>query len=126
MEKFGTLILRQFFNSPLGRLSGEHDAVGTVENGVGDVPRLRPRGPRLLHHRLQHLGRANDRLSCPAISLPLLCKYKESPKQCCGGFPALKYPFRYASIRSVPNSVADPDPSVPYLVCFRASWIRIC
>ncbi len=40
------------------------------------------------------------------------------------GFPALQYPFRYASIRSLPSSVADLDPSDPYV--FWASWIRIC
>jgi hypothetical protein len=56
---------RIVLDSPLGRLSGEHDAVGSVENGVGDVPRLRPGGTRLLHHRLQHLSCADDRLSGP-------------------------------------------------------------
>ena len=44
-----------------GALGREHDRVGAVEHRVGDVARLGARGPRGVHHRLQHLGRDDDR-----------------------------------------------------------------
>jgi hypothetical protein len=41
---------------PHRRLPGQHDRVGAVEHGVGDVGRLGARWPRRVDHRLQHLG----------------------------------------------------------------------
>jgi hypothetical protein len=46
----------------LGRFSGQHDAVGAVEHRVGHVRGFGPRRPRLLRHRLEHLGRADHAL----------------------------------------------------------------
>jgi hypothetical protein len=43
-----------------GALGREHDRVGAVENGVGDVARLGAGGPHRVHHRLQHLRRHDD------------------------------------------------------------------
>lgn len=47
----------------LGCLSGQHNTVSAVKHGVGDVRNFSASGTRLLHHRLQHLGGANDWLS---------------------------------------------------------------
>ena len=44
------------------RLTGEHHRVGSVEHRVGNVRGLRPGGPRVLDHRLEHLGGHDDRL----------------------------------------------------------------
>ena len=46
----------------LGRFSGEHDAVGAVEDSVGHVGGFGTGRPRLGHHRLQHLGGADHAL----------------------------------------------------------------
>lgn len=40
---------------PLGRLSRQHDAVGSVQNCIGYVAALSPGGTGLLDHALQHL-----------------------------------------------------------------------
>ena len=40
----------------LGGLSRQHDTIGTVQDGVGNVTALGTSGTRLLHHALQHLG----------------------------------------------------------------------
>lgn len=40
---------------PLGRLSRQHDAVGSVQNGIGHITALSPGGTGLLDHALQHL-----------------------------------------------------------------------
>ena len=41
---------------PFGRLSGQHDAVGSIQDGIGHVTALCPGRARLLDHALQHLG----------------------------------------------------------------------
>ena len=41
----------------------EHNAVSSIENGVGDVRSFGPGAPGLLDHRLQHLGGADHRLA---------------------------------------------------------------
>lgn len=41
---------------PFGRLSRQHDAVGSIQDGIGHVTALRPGRARLLDHALQHLG----------------------------------------------------------------------
>ena len=46
-----------------GGLAREHQGVGAVEDGVGDVGRLGAGGARLLDHRLEHLGRHDHRLA---------------------------------------------------------------
>jgi len=51
-----------------GCLAGQHDRVGAVENGVGDVGRFRPGGPGLVGHALQHLGGDDDRNACPTTT----------------------------------------------------------
>jgi hypothetical protein len=38
-----------------GGFGGEHDGVGAVENGVGDVAGFGARGARVFDHRLEHL-----------------------------------------------------------------------
>ncbi|CAN7948636.1 unnamed protein product, partial [Ixodes pacificus] len=50
---------------PLGCLAGEHHAVGTIQHRIGHIRGLGTRGPRLLHHALQHLhtAGANDWLA---------------------------------------------------------------
>ena len=47
----------------LGGLAAQHDAVGAVEDGVGDVGRLGASRSRLAAHALEHLRRADDRLA---------------------------------------------------------------
>lgn len=47
----------------LGGLAAEHDAVGTVDDGVADVADLGAGGARVLDHALEHLGSADDRLA---------------------------------------------------------------
>jgi hypothetical protein len=47
----------------LSSFSGQHDAIGSIENGVGNVGGLSAGRPRLLDHRLQHLGGANHTLA---------------------------------------------------------------
>ena len=44
-------------------LAREHHRVGAVVDRVGHVGCLRPRGPRILDHRLQHLRRRDHRLA---------------------------------------------------------------
>jgi hypothetical protein len=44
-----------------GRLAREHERVGAEEDRVRDVARLGARGARGLRHRLEHLGRDDDR-----------------------------------------------------------------
>ncbi len=44
-------------------LRRQHDGVGAVEDRVGDIGGLGPRGPRVVHHRFQHLGRGDHRLA---------------------------------------------------------------
>ncbi len=41
---------------------GQHDRVGAVEHGVGDVGGLGPGGAGVLDHRLEHLGGHDHRL----------------------------------------------------------------
>lgn len=47
----------------LGGLSREHDAVGSVEDGVGDIRDLGSGRSGVVSHGLEHLGRDNDGLS---------------------------------------------------------------
>src|SRR5207249_1544073 len=42
-----------------GSFGGEHDCVGAVVNGVGDVAHLGAGGSGVLDHRFQHLGGGN-------------------------------------------------------------------
>jgi hypothetical protein len=51
------------------RLAGEHDRVGAVEDGVGDVGGLGARGHRGVGHRLEHLRRDDDGLGHAAAHL---------------------------------------------------------
>src|SRR4029434_9261619 len=44
----------------LGRLSTQHDAVGSIQNGVGHVAALCTGGTGLLDHALQHLPNRVD------------------------------------------------------------------
>src|SRR5690625_7895262 len=41
-------------------LAGEHDGVGPIEDGVGDIASLGAGWARRLDHRLEHLGRGDD------------------------------------------------------------------
>ena len=45
-----------------GGLAGEHDRVGAVDDGVGDVARLGARRARIADHRVEHLRRRDDGL----------------------------------------------------------------
>ena len=54
---------------PHARLAGQHHRVGAVEHGVGDVGGLRAGRPRRGDHRLEHLGRDDDRLGVPTGDL---------------------------------------------------------
>jgi hypothetical protein len=47
----------------LGGLSGQHDTVGSVKNGVSNIRNLSTGGAGVVSHRLKHLGSANDGLS---------------------------------------------------------------
>lgn len=47
----------------LGRLAGEHDAVGAVGDGVADVGDLGAGWARVVDHGLEHLGGADDGLA---------------------------------------------------------------
>lgn len=47
----------------LGSLTGKHDAVSTIENGVEDVGHLSASGAVVLDHGLEHLGGADDGLA---------------------------------------------------------------
>eukprot|EP00968_Pinguiococcus_pyrenoidosus_P006873 scaffold452_cov235-Pinguiococcus_pyrenoidosus.AAC.16 len=53
----------------LGRLSAEHDAVRTVQYGVGHVGHLRSRRPRVLDHRVEHLRGADHGLPAEVAAL---------------------------------------------------------
>ena len=46
-----------------GSLPGEHDAAGSIVNGVGHVRDLRPGGAGVAHHGVQHLGGRNHRFA---------------------------------------------------------------
>ena len=46
-----------------GGLAGQHDAAGAVKDGVGHVGHLRPGGPGVAHHGVQHLGGGDDGLA---------------------------------------------------------------
>jgi hypothetical protein len=46
-----------------GGFGGEHDGVGAVENGVGDVAGFGARGARVFDHRLEHLRGGDDGLA---------------------------------------------------------------
>lgn len=47
----------------LGGLTGEHDTVSSVEDGVGDIGDLGTGGPRIVGHGLEHLGGADNGLT---------------------------------------------------------------
>ncbi|KAI6755395.1 hypothetical protein HG531_004501 [Fusarium graminearum] len=47
----------------LGRLTGKHDTVGTVSNGVTDIADFGTGGAGVLDHGLEHLSGADDRLA---------------------------------------------------------------
>ena len=47
------------------RLAGEHAGVGAVEDGVGHVGRLGPRGPPGVLHTVEHLRRHDHRFLIP-------------------------------------------------------------
>ena len=47
----------------LGRLTAEHNAVGTVKDSIGYIRALGTGWTRLLDHRLEHLRSANDGLA---------------------------------------------------------------
>ena len=57
------------------RLSGQHDAVGAVQHGVGHICRLCARRPRVLDHALQHLGGGNDRLASLPFTFTLISAF---------------------------------------------------
>ncbi len=62
---------------PGGRLAREHQGVGAVEDGVGDVGGLGAGGPRVGHHRLEHLGGHDHRLAVtPAHGDDLLLPHR--------------------------------------------------
>ena len=46
-----------------GRFAGEHDGVSSVVDGVGDVGDLGAGGAGIVDHRLEHLGRGDDRFA---------------------------------------------------------------
>ena len=46
-----------------GGLAGEHDGVGAVVDGVGDVGGFGAGGARVFDHRLEHLGGGDDGLA---------------------------------------------------------------
>ena len=46
-----------------GGLAGEHDAAGAVEHRIGHIGHLRPGGPGVAHHGVQHLGGSDHRLA---------------------------------------------------------------
>ncbi len=46
-----------------GGFGGEHDGVGAVEDGVGDVAGFGARGARVFDHRFEHLRGGDDRLA---------------------------------------------------------------
>src|SRR5437879_3591994 len=46
-----------------GGFSGEHDRVGAIKDGVGDVAGFGARGTRVFDHRLEHLGGGDDGLA---------------------------------------------------------------
>lgn len=48
---------------PLGGLTGQHDTVGSVENGVGDIGDFGTGRTRVVGHGLQHLGGTDDGLA---------------------------------------------------------------
>ena len=52
----------------LGSLPGQHDAVRSVQDGVGDVRSLGAGRTGLLHHGLEHLGGADDGLPCLEVT----------------------------------------------------------
>ena len=54
-------------NSPLGSFTGQHDTVRAIKDRVGNIAGLGPGGSGLLHHRLKHLGGADDWHSGSAI-----------------------------------------------------------
>ena len=46
------------------RFAAEHDGIGTVEDGIGDVARFGTGRTRVVAHRFQHLRSRNDRFAC--------------------------------------------------------------
>mmetsp|Transcript_43212 Transcript_43212/g.85214 ORF Transcript_43212/g.85214 Transcript_43212/m.85214 type:complete len:219 (+) Transcript_43212:2091-2747(+) len=44
--------------------SREHHCVRAIQDCIGHVCHLSPCGPRVFHHRLQHLSRSHHRLAC--------------------------------------------------------------
>ena len=46
-----------------GGLSGEHDRISAIKDGIGNVTGFRARGTRVLDHRFEHLCSSNDRLA---------------------------------------------------------------
>jgi hypothetical protein len=47
----------------LGSLTGQHDTIGTIQDGIGHIGTLSTGTSGLLHHGLQHLCGANDRFA---------------------------------------------------------------
>lgn len=52
-------------------LTGEHDTVSTIENGISDIAGLSTGGARLVGHRLKHLGGTDNWLA-----------HKVAPRDC--------------------------------------------
>ena len=72
---------------PFGRLSGQHDAVGSIQDCIGHVTALRSGRARLLDHALQHLGGDTAFVRCGLGGLqtqgdPLESMYVQSPALC--------------------------------------------
>ena len=61
----------------LGSFSWQHDTVSSIKNGVCNIGSFSAGRPRLLHHRLQHLGCADH----PLCSLVALGNYLWENKQ---------------------------------------------
>jgi hypothetical protein len=50
-------------HSPIRRLSGQHDSIGSVIDSICNIGTLRTSRARVVHHAFKHLRRRNDRLS---------------------------------------------------------------
>jgi hypothetical protein len=62
--------------SPDRRLAREHDEVGAVDDGIGDIGHLGTRGSGVLRHMFEHLGRGNHELfRCIALFYYMLLDY---------------------------------------------------